>query len=105
MKSGPRMHIFLALVDLICMCCRRGHHRDSHALAQELLPLPMLLKILGQRIGLTMLALQDSLLQSLRVIWWARHLVTQQDTDGESSLNCWHDMYWVAYCSVCPSQR
>ena len=101
--DSPRRCTILALVDLVCICCNNsGHNQDSYALAQELLPLPMLLKALGQPNGLAMLDTQDALLRSLKSIWWSRELVLQEDVDcnGEYTINCWQDMYWVSFCWV-----
>ena len=86
-----------ALLGLICTCCMYGYHAESQALAQDLVPLPKLLKLLGKRRDPLPLPERATLLRTLRVVWWARALVRRHD--GEYGVSCWHDPTpWAPHC-------
>ena len=85
-----------AIVDLICVCCIES----NAALAQGLVPLPWLLKILQKVNGLDLMEEQASLLHCLTVVWWAwRGVSGDKDKKWWDRTQSWWDIWWrVVQC-------
>ena len=77
--DDPVRQWLLAAVDLICTCSI-GHYADVQAVAQGLVSLPLLLKLVGEFQSLQRLPEQATLLRCLSEVWW----VYGSDGEGES---------------------
>ena len=90
---------FQAIADLVCACCV-GHDSEAQALAQGLMPLPRLLKmILDVEEDWTLLDEQDALLRCLREVWWEWRDGAMADDTEVQEMNWWNvtDSWWQVH--------
>ena len=100
--SNPERQWLLAVVELVCTCCI-GHDHEAQGLAQGLMPLPWLLKMIVEADGDATLEEQMALLRCLREVWWAWHGADLESAALEA--NWWNvtDPWWKTWCAhLCP---
>ena len=88
------------IVGLVC-ACTVGHDAEAQALAQGLMPLLRVLKLLADVDGyFVLLEEQEALLRCLREVWWAWH--GGNTVDDVQEMNWWNvtDSWWPIWWDV-----
>ena len=89
---GAARDRMLSILDLVCTCCV-GQYNAAMVVAQGMVPLPILLKILMDHEGFEQLRVQASMLRCLQEIWWSgQWLTTHTDGDLEANFHRWHSV-------------
>ena len=95
--DDPQRQWLLGVIDLICTCCV-GHYADVQAVAQGLVPLPLLIKLLGDFQHLQRLTERAPLLRCLSEVWWAFAWVNTGVGEGEvkwlAETKHWWPLWW-----------
>ena len=100
LEDEPKRRL-LGIIDLVSACCL-GYNPSIQALAQGLLPLSLMLKLLAEQETPLPLTDQVTLLQCLQEVWWARHLKPTMDQESEDTLQWWNatESWWYSWWAV-----